>query len=158
MIPKALSLALVAPALAAGALVISASPALAHEPLVAILSGANEVDAGDPGTTGLATVEVEAETGEVCTQVTSNVEGATAMHIHKGAAGTNGPVVVPLDSETINGPRTCVLVATDLAKAIVANPAGFYVNIHTAEKPGGATRGQLTSVVVVGAGLSGASG
>ena len=158
MIPKVLSIAFVAPALAAGALVISASPAFAHDTFIAILSGANEVDAGDPGTTGVATVEVEAETGEVCTQVTSNVEGATAMHIHKGAAGTNGPVVVPLDPTTINGARTCVLVATELAKAIVANPAEFYVNIHTAAKPGGATRGQLAPAVLVGAGLSGASG
>ena len=40
-----------------------------------------------------------------------------------------------------------MLVATDLAKEIVANPAGFYVNIHTAAKPGGATRGQLAPVV-----------
>ena len=150
MIPKALSIALVAPALAAGALVISASPAFAHETFIAILSGANEVPPGDPGTIGTATVEVEVETGEVCTEVTSNVEGATDMHLHKGAAGTNGPVVVSLDARTINGPRTCVLVATDLAKAIVANPAGFYVNIHTAARPAGATRGQLAVLVVTG--------
>ncbi|HXR67609.1 MAG TPA: CHRD domain-containing protein, partial [Dermatophilaceae bacterium] len=94
MIPKTLSMAFVAPALAAGALVISAGPAFAHETFVAVLSGANEVPAGDPGTTGVATVEVEDATGEVCTTVTSNAESATAMHIHKGAAGINGPVVV----------------------------------------------------------------
>ena len=35
-------------------------------------------------------VEVEDATGEVCTTVTSNAESATAMHIHKGAAGING--------------------------------------------------------------------
>ena len=158
MIPKALSMALVAPALAAGGLVISATPAFAHETFVAILSGANEVPPGDPGTTGTAMVEVEAETGQVCTEVTSNVEAPIAMHIHKGAAGTNGPVVVALDHTAINGARTCVLVATDLATAIIANPADFYVNIHTTARPGGATRGQLAPAVLISAGLPGASG
>ena len=153
MIPKALSMALVAPALAAGALVVPVSPAFSHQTFIAILSGANEVPPGDPATLGTAQVEVEVERGEVCTEVKSNVQNPTAMHIHKGAAGTNGPVVVPLDPATINGARTCMLVATDLAKAIVANPAEFYVNIHTAARPGGATRGQLAPLVPMPAGL-----
>jgi len=153
MIPQALSMALVAPALAAGALAIPASPAFTHENFIAILSGANEVPPGDPAIIGIAQVEVELERGEVCTEVKSNVQNPTDMHIHKGAAGTNGPVVVPLDPRTINGARTCMLVATDLAKAIVANPAGFYVNIHTAAMPAGATRGQLAPVVPMPAGL-----
>jgi len=151
MIKKALSTAFVGPALAAGALFISAGPALAHEIFVAALSGANEVPPGDAATIGTAKVEVEAETGEVCTEVTSNVQNATDMHIHRGAAGTNGPVLVLLSPATINGPRTCVTVATDLAREIVANPAGFYVNIHTAARPGGATRGQLAPVAPAGA-------
>ena len=39
MIPKALSMALVAPALAAGALVVPVSPPFSHQTFIAILSG-----------------------------------------------------------------------------------------------------------------------
>lgn len=147
MIPRRVSIAFVAPALAGGALLISAGTAFAHEEsFTATLSGSNEVPAGDAGTTGMATVTVDAESGQVCAKITSNVEGAAAMHIHKGASGANGPVVVPLDPKTINGANTCVSAKADLAKAIVANPAGYYVNIHTAAAPGGATRGQLVAM------------
>ena len=37
----------------------------------------------------------------------------------------------------------CIAVEPEKLKPIVANPAGFYVNIHTADFPGGAVRGQL---------------
>ena len=152
MIRKALSIAFVAPALAVGALVISAGPAFAHEvSFTANLSGSNEVPALDAGMTGKATVTVNDEARQVCTTITSNVVGATAMHIHRGAAGTNGPIVVPLDPKTINGANACVSATADVAKAIQANPPGFYVNIHTAPAPGGAVRGQLTAATPSGA-------
>jgi hypothetical protein len=35
-------------------------------------------------------------------------------------------------------------VPVDQANSILANPAGFYLNIHTAANPGGVARGQLT--------------
>jgi len=62
-----------------------------------------------------------------------------------GASGANGPVVVPLDPKTINGANAGVSATAALAKQIAANPAGFYVNIHTPAAPGGALRGQLAS-------------
>jgi len=31
----------------------------------------------------------------------------------------------------------------DTANSIIANPAGFYFNVHTALNPGGVARGQL---------------
>jgi len=36
-----------------------------------------------------------------------------------------------------------VAIPADQANSILANPAGFYVNIHTAANPGGVARGQL---------------
>lgn len=146
MIPRAASIALAAPVVAAGALLLSAGVAFAApQTLNAPLSGSNEVPPGDAGLTGTATITVDPNNGQVCARVKSNVKGAVAMHIHKGTSGVNGPVVVPLDPKNINGGNACVAAKSSLAKAIAADPAGYYVNIHTPAKPAGALRGQLAS-------------
>jgi hypothetical protein len=145
MIPRALSVAIVAPALAGGALLFTAGVAFAApQTLTASLSSSNEVG-GAAGLTGTATVTVDPSTGQVCAKVTSTVTGAVAMHIHKGATGANGPVVVPLDVKSINGSSICATATAAVATAIAADPAGYYVNIHTPAKPAGALRGQLSA-------------
>jgi hypothetical protein len=69
---------------------------------------------------------------------------ATAAHIHRGAAGVNGPVVVPFQAPAANGNSDgCVATAAALIDEILANPANFYVNVHTTEHPAGAMRAQL---------------
>ena len=77
----------------------------------------------------------------------------TASHIHTGAAGTNGGIFVNLglnDGEgnlaTGSGSFTKrgITVPLDQANSILANPAGFYLNIHTATNAAGVARGQLT--------------
>ena len=144
MNPKAVSIAFIVPALASGAILTSAGAALAvPRPFAANLSGANEVPRGSAGLTGRATVTIDVATGQVCSRVTTNVRGAVAMHIHRGVRGVNGPIVVPLNIRSINGASSCVRATVVLARAISANPAGFYVNIHTPAAPGGAVRGQL---------------
>jgi hypothetical protein len=72
-----------------------------------------------------------------------------AGHIHVGAAGTNGVVVVPLVSGSAN-PRLFVQlgrveVDEDVATAICGDLAGYYVNYHTTQDPQGAVRGQLVA-------------
>jgi hypothetical protein len=74
-------------------------------------------------------------------------------HIHPGATGINGsplvntgltaasPVILTDGTGTLT--FTNVPVTQEQAQAIVANPAGFYFNAHTAVNPGGAVRGQL---------------
>jgi CHRD domain len=65
-------------------------------------------------------------------------------HIHKGAASVSGPVVVPFTPPGADGNSSgCTQSPTSLIDDIVANPAGYYVNVHTKEHPGGAIRSQL---------------
>lgn len=76
-----------------------------------------------------------------------------AGHIHSGAAGVVGPPVVALPislAAPIVTPTGGVLltisnvaVTADVASAILANPAGFYFNLHSALNPAGVVRGQL---------------
>lgn len=73
---------------------------------------------------------------------------ATAMHIHRGAAAVNGPVVVDsqvaaVDDTTAGTLAAQSAVAAGTLRDLLANPAGYYVNIHTARNPAGAMRGQL---------------
>ena len=70
---------------------------------------------------------------------------AAAAHIHEGAAGASGNVVIPLKTPDASGKSSgCATAARALVKAILADPAGYYVNVHTAAFPAGAIRGQLT--------------
>jgi len=128
-------------AIAALALAGWAAPALAAPvTLVATLSGANETGGGDPDGTGSFTVEIEADSGDFCYTIkAAKIPAATAVHVHSGAAGADGPPVVTLSM----GEDMCIAAEPDVLRPIVADPAAFYVNIHTADFPKGAIRGQL---------------
>lgn len=109
--------------------------------LGATMNGANEPAGGDPDGTGTFVVEIDPDAGDFCFTVTSAKIGAPTMaHVHSGAAGANGPPVVTIDPK---GNDECVAVEPDVLKPIVATPEAYYVNIHNAEFPGGAIRGQL---------------
>ncbi len=107
---------------------------------VSALLGRNEVSNGDPDGSGAGAITIDPVTGAVNWQLsTANVDVATLAHIHRGAAGTNGPVVFDFSAQfSGNG-----VLSLTLAAEILANPSGFYFNIHTAAHPGGAVRGQL---------------
>jgi hypothetical protein len=121
-------------------------------PFTTALSGAAEVNAagepnqGDPDGRGWATVTLRHMTNEVCFVVSASGITLPAMmaHIHRGAIGTNGPVVVPITAPDAEGNASgCVTVNHELLMEIEANPANFYVNVHTSDYPPGAIRGQL---------------
>jgi hypothetical protein len=103
---------------------------------------------GDPDAIGHAVVVVIPQTDKVCFVAQwSDVDGTVvAAHLHAAPAGVPGPVVVPLFTGPLEGTdmaHDCVS-ANGLADAIIANPAGYYMNIHSTPDFGpGAIRDQL---------------
>jgi CHRD domain-containing protein len=142
---------LVLPLLAVAAIVfalLAATPAIAGgRPFSTSLSGPAEVPAGDPDATGSATVWVNAGTRTVCYRwsVSNAVTPIVAAHIHRGAAGVAGRVVVPLPPTGPSSGSGCTTgVDRSLAQDIIRQPWNYYVNTHNALFPAGAARGQLS--------------
>jgi len=112
------------------------------------LSGANEVPPADPDGTGTAAVTIDMPNGQICYMLSvQNIAlPAVAAHIHRGAAGEKGAVVVPfnLAPDASGNAVSCVKVDSALLNDIATNPAGFYVNVHSSEFPDGAIRGQVS--------------
>jgi hypothetical protein len=77
----------------------------------------------------------------------------TAAHIHTGASGVAGAILVSADVSAnqvtlTNGAGTfsrlnIAISPVSNAQAIINNPAGFYFNVHTLAHGGGVMRGQL---------------
>jgi CHRD domain len=112
--------------------------------LGASLSGANEVPAIADPRVGSALVGIDKAKNQICNLSSLTLKGSetvNAQHIHTGAAGATGGVLVPFD--TLD---SCTTVSADTVTSILANPAGFYFNIHTTTSPTGAARGQLMPV------------
>lgn len=115
--------------------------------LSATLSGKNVVpDGGDPDGAGTASVTIDPAKRQVCYEITvSDIDPATMAHIHRGAAGASGPPVVSLSAPKDGTAKSCVAEQdASVLAAIIANPAGFYVNVHTGSHRAGALRGQLS--------------
>jgi len=153
--------------LAVGLMALAGSPAFAHDAhlsaadgaqapaaaapavfLAAELRGANEVPPADPDGRAVEVIRIQNNTVSFAA-AWRNISSPQAGHIHMGVAGTNGPVVVPFFGggplpATFRAVTGQVTVADPtLLASIVANPENFYVNLHTADFPGGAVRGQL---------------
>ena len=122
-----------------------AAPAAAS-PYHAVLSAAEEVPSPGPsGATGTAKVTIDAAAGTLCYDLAwaPSTLSPSAAHIHKGAKGTSGPIVVLLNEPP--QPKACVMAPSQVLQGIAADPSGYYVNIHTNDHPGGAVRGQLVA-------------
>lgn len=106
------------------------------------LSGASEVPPVSTGASGTGTVTVNADC-TVSARVSVSGMTATAAHIHEGATGANGGVIVPLTKEGDNR-----FVAPPGAKMTESQCAAYragrtYLNVHSAAHPPGEVRAQL---------------
>ena len=151
---KFVPLAIIVVALAVSAFMSprqAAGQPLGGRPLTAILTGAEEVIPGDPDGSGLADLVLNSGQEQICFELkVENIAAPTRAHIHAAPAGVNGPIVVTFFDVVVTPPvpvppdlEGCVDVDRDLVKEIRRNPANFYVNVHNAEFPPGAIRGQL---------------
>ena len=114
------------------------------------LQGTQQVPPNASPAMGSVTVLVDKGTDSVF--ITGNFTGLTRPaemgHIHRGQAGTNGPVVVPLSvSHNTYGTITgTALITAAFADSIEMGYS--YVNIHNDSFPGGEIRGQLGNLVL----------
>lgn len=142
-----------------GMVAFAAAPVLAANPPTPAfggpIDGAQEVPAVATAATGEATVVISADNSKIWYVVTYNgLSGAlAAAHIHTGAAGVSGGVILPLvaSASPMAGTLTSANFAasgaiTTFAQAVAAIKAGnTYVNLHTSAHPGGEIRGQVVA-------------
>lgn len=107
------------------------------------LSGANEVPpvVGSP-MSGTATVTINPDR-TVSVKVAVTGMAATASHIHEGAPGTIGPVIVPFTKTGDNAfasPDGAKLTESQYASYKAGN---LYVNVHSAAHPIGEIRAPI---------------
>lgn len=107
------------------------------------LSGANEVPPVTTSASGSGTIAVAAD-GAVSGSVKTKGVAGTMAHIHLGAAGKNGPVIVPL-TKGADGEWSVPAGAKLNADQMKSYKAGeLYVNVHSDANKGGEIRAQLT--------------
>jgi hypothetical protein len=118
--------------------------------LVSDLDGAAEVPGpGHPSASGR--FEGELNDGVLCVdmEVSGLATPVTGAHLHDGAAGEAGDVIVDIgeptsaDGDPVRWTDVCTEVGDDVIERIAAAPEQVYVNVHTPDLPAGAVRGQL---------------
>ena len=82
------------------------------------------------------------EDGTVSGSVTTIGVQGIAAHIHIGARGTNGPVIIPFtkSGDAYSAPAGAKLNDAQMQAFKAGN---LYVNVHTARNKGGEVRAQL---------------
>lgn len=134
-----------------GVLVLASPAGAATTVLRTTLTAAEVPTGGDPAGSGEAYVVIDTTTGRVCSVVIiRGVAQAFAVHIHKAPVGVIGPHAIDLNNPIDYGTGTaysvtCTVESPALIGDLIANPAGYYVNVHSAARPLGALRGQLSA-------------
>jgi hypothetical protein len=123
---------------------------------IANLSGQEEVPPVQTQSTGIADFTLIGMESVNYTVNASNIQGATAGHIHLGKPGENGPIVITLfkyDTPMDQVSETGSFTAADQEGPMAGQPfqelgtaalnGDLYVNIHTEQNPNGEIRGQI---------------
>ena len=113
--------------------------------LCAELKGAGPgSDALDMQASGSARLTVDGAAIRFHVRTSPDLGKVVATHLHRGAAGVNGPMAVELNpgftGQVLDG---SIPVEPDLGTRVIASPSQYYVKLHSLKFPGGAIRGQL---------------
>ncbi len=124
------------------------------------LTGANEVPAVTTTATGTFAATLDEAAGTIAWTLTvPAITNATAAHIHAGAAGANGGIVLNLFAAPTGSPASSINVsgtarAADISGTLAGNLPGFiaalkagtlYANVHTSANAGGEIRAQVVA-------------
>ncbi len=106
------------------------------------LSGAQEVPPVNTRGTGTSSIVVTGDKN-ISGSIEVNGFNSTAAHVHEGAPGQNGPVIIPLvrsGDNTWSIPANTILTSQQFDAYQRGN---LYVNVHSAANPNGEVRAQL---------------
>ena len=133
-----------------------------HMLLSARMDGAQQTPSVSGSGTGISSFVLNSTRDTLCINATfANLTGpATGIHIHSGALGASGAVLVDLTSNIVGNRVSATITGTILTALLKSNMLKglTYLNLHTAANPGGEIRGQiyLESDVAYTGGLDGA--
>ncbi len=125
----------------------------------ASLDGSQEVPASGSAATGTGVLTVNPLSGDAFGTIRSQGLTGTASHVHDGAVGVSGPVILPL-TDSGGGvwalPGGSILTTTQVA---TFSAGGLYGNVHSATFTTGEIRGQfsLSSSLIRSTTLGGAN-
>jgi len=150
---------------------MTSAPSPATTTYVAQMSGANEVPAVPGGASGTATFTLTGKTLSYTVSVNGMSGNVAASHIHGGAAGTNGGILVPFNPAALQSGQIAS-GTVDLSQPVsngqtsisgdslltLLNKGLLYTNVHTAANPGGEIRGQIIQTGSSGGNSGGGSG
>jgi hypothetical protein len=116
--------------------------------MTAAMDADQEVPSVDSPATGDAELTVDPN-GLVCWDFSATDLSSPVIlaHIHSGAVGVAGDIVVDLRYDLFGADGGCVVAEADIAADILADPELFYFNVHTEDFRTGEIRGQLEEVV-----------
>jgi hypothetical protein len=132
--------------LTAALLVLCSAPLFAQN-FVFHLRGDQEVPPIPTAASGGCMATLNQPASQLSITCVHNVVEATLMHIHRGAAGVNGPVLFDL-GDPASGFVTATwsgMLPADISDLLAGN---LYVNIHTGGRPAGEIRGQMLTRTV----------
>ena len=110
------------------------------------LSGTNEVPAVTTTATGQALFRLTANKTLYSKYTVTGLEAGdvlTASHVHVGAAGTNGAVIIPVCASAADFGMALKLPALTDANIALLTTGLVYANAHSQNRPGGVVRGQI---------------
>ena len=125
-----------------GVLIALASASASAQTMQVTLAGSQEVPPVSTAASASGTISVAADLAISGSVSTTGVEG-TMAHIHRAAAGQNGPVIVPMVKTAENVWSIPAGAKLTEAQYQDLKDGNLYINVHSAAHKGGEIRGQL---------------